>query len=409
MKGLVLGGGLGMFRVFGMAAVLVLFFPVLGFSQDSWQQTGSLQSVLDRVYNEMIPMCSELIHVGRVIAGFGALWYIASRVWRHISAAEPVDFYPLMRPFGLGLAILLFPGVLAVMNGVLKPTVAGTAKMVKGSDEAIKALLKLKEQELKKSERWKLYVGEDGRGDREEWYKYTYRDNPDASGEGFLESFGNDIRFWADRADYKMRHSFKQFIAEVLQVVYYAASLCINTLRTFFLIVLAILGPLVLGFAVFDGMQHTLSVWIARYINIYLWLPIANIFGAILGKIQQNMIKIDISQVQNNGDTFFSPTDLAYMIFLIIGILGYFCVPTVANYVIHAGGGNSILSKVNAMTAGGTSSVKQGGMTSMAGAKYGVGMIIDAFGDGKKDTSQGMAEASGQDYFKDKLTGDKKS
>lgn len=38
---------------------------------------------------------------------------------------------------------------------------------------------------------------------------------------------------------------------------------------TFYMIVLAILGPLVFGIAVFDGFQHTLTVWIARYLNIF--------------------------------------------------------------------------------------------------------------------------------------------
>jgi len=384
--------------------LVLLVVPEFGFAQGVSGQTAGLQSVLDRVYREMIPMCSSLIDAGRAIAGFGALWYIASRVWRHIASAEPVDFYPLLRPFALGLAIVLFPSVLGVFNGVLSPTVSATSAMVKGSDAAIKALLKKKEQELRKSQKWKMYVGEDGSGDRAEWYKYTHPKDPEGEEENWLEAVGNGIKFWADRQDYKMRHGFKEFISQVLEVVYYAASLCINTLRTFFLIVLAILGPLVLGFAVFDGLQHTLSVYVARYINIYLWLPIANIFGAILGKIQQNMIKLDIEEVASNGDTFFSQTDLAYLIFMIIGIVGYFCVPTVANYVIHAGGGNSILTKVNAMTVGGTTSMQRGGMTSIAGVKYGAGMVADAFGDSKRQMS-GMAESSGSDYFKDKISG----
>lgn len=392
-----------LFKAICLVAV-VLVWPAYGYGQGGSGQTAGLQSVLDKVYQQMIPMCSNLIDTGRAIAGFAALWYIASRVWRHIASAEPVDFYPLLRPFALGLAIVLFPAVLGVFNGVLSPTVTATSTMVKGSDEAIKALLKKKEQQLRKSEKWKLYVGDDGRGNREEWYKYTHRKDPEGSSEGWLESIGNDIKFWADRQDYKMRHGFKEFISQVLEVVYFAASLCINTLRTFFLIVLAILGPLVLGFSVFDGLQHTLSVYVARYINIYLWLPIANIFGAILGKIQQNMIKLDIEEVAQNGDTFFSQTDLAYLIFMIIGIVGYFCVPTVANYVIHAGGGNSILTKINAMTVGGANSVKEGTMSSIAGAKYGTGMVVDAFSDGKRQMS-GMAEASGSDYFKDRLSG----
>src|SRR4051812_21003977 len=83
----------------------------------------SLHSVLDQLYDEMIPLCSQLIGVGRALAGFAALWYIASRVWRHLSNAEPIDFYPLFRPFVIGFAVLVFPLVLDMINGVMKPTV----------------------------------------------------------------------------------------------------------------------------------------------------------------------------------------------------------------------------------------------------------------------------------------------
>jgi conjugative transposon TraJ protein len=392
-------------KLSGLTAFLCLLFPYGSHAQGLADQIGGLQAVLEKVYDDMIPLCSDMIAVARAIAGFGALWYIANRVWRHIAAAEPIDFYPLLRPFALGLAIVFFPALLAVMNGVLQPTVSATGTMVKHSNATIEALLEHKEAELKKSTKWKLYVGEDGSGNREDWYKYTHPQDPNAEEENWLEGIGNDIKFWADRQDFKMRHSFKQFMSELLELVYQAAALCINTLRTFFLIVLAILGPLVLGFAVFDGLQHTLSVWIARYINIFLWLPIANIFGAILGKIQENMIKLDIDEVAQNGDTFFSSTDTAYMIFMIIGIVGYFCVPTVANYVVHAGGANGILTKINSMTAIGSANTRQGTMTSIAGLKYGAGMIKDQFGDGKREMSGGMAEASGQDYFHEKLRG----
>lgn len=380
-------------------------FPAGAYAQGAAAYLGGLQSVLDKVYAEMIPLCSDMIGLGRAVAGFGALWYIASRVWRQIAAAEPIDVYPLLRPFALGLAILLFPALLSVMNGVLNITVAGTSAMKLNSDAAIKALLKKKEVELKKSDKWKAYVGTDGGGDRAKWYKLTHPKESSGTGEGWMESIGNDIKFWADRQDYKMRHSFKQFISEVLELLYQAAALCINTMRTFFLIVLAILGPIVLGFAVYDGLQHTLTVWIARYINIFLWLPIANIFGAILGKIQQNMLKLDISEVQQNGDTFFSSTDTAYLIFMIIGILGYFSVPTIANYVVHAGGGNSIHNKVNSMVVS-TGAAAMGTVSGIAASKgKSGGMVADRNGDGHRNTAYGMAEGSGQDYFRDRLSG----
>jgi hypothetical protein len=98
-------------------ALTGILFPLFSKADGLAGDIQGLQGVLNNVYNEMLPMCSQLIGVARGIAGFGALWYIAARVWRHLANAEPVDFYPLLRPFALGMAILLFPTVIAVING----------------------------------------------------------------------------------------------------------------------------------------------------------------------------------------------------------------------------------------------------------------------------------------------------
>ena len=329
--------------------LMLLVFSAIATSASAQDITSSLQGmqpVLNKVYDQMIPLCSNLIDAARGIAGFGALFYIASRVWRQIAHAEPLDFYPLLRPFALGLCILLFPSVIALMNGVMQPIVSSTAAMVTDSNNSIALLLKQKEDAVKNSSSYQMYVGDDGNGDRDRWYKYTHPDDPNDQNEGTFSALGNDMKFWMDKQAYNFKNNIKEWMSEILQVLYAAAILCINTIRTFYLIVLAILGPLVFGFAVFEGLQHSLTQWLARYINIFLWLPIANIFGSIIGKVQQQMIQLDISQIQSAGDTFFSPTDTAYLIFLCIGIVGYFSVPSVANYMIHAHGGNGLLNRV---------------------------------------------------------------
>ncbi len=343
-------------RVFWKVTLVValgLVLPCSLYGQGFTGEIESFQSVLDRLYDEMLPLCSKLIDVGRGLAGFGAMWYIASRVWRHIANAEPVDFYPLLRPFALGLAILLFPSVLALINSVLKPTVDGTSAMVDGSNNSIAYLLRQKEEAIRRTPAWQMYVGIDGGGDRDKWYRYTH---PDGTEEGVLDGIGNDIKFAMAKASYSFRNSIKQWMSEILHVLYAAAALCINTIRTFYLIVLAILGPIVFGFSVFDGLTHTLTIWIARYINVFLWLPVANIFGSIIGKIQENMLRMDIQQVNQYGDTFFSSSDTAYLIFMVIGIVGYFTVPSVASYVVHASGANALLFKTTNLVSGGAQS-----------------------------------------------------
>lgn len=372
-----------------------ILLPCISHAQTIADDMNSLHGVLEQLYDEMLPLCSNLLGVGQGLAGFGAIWYIASRVWRHIASAEPIDFYPLFRPFVIGFCIMIFPSVLNIINGVMKPTVTATAAMVEGSNKAIEVLLRQKENALKKTNPWQMYVGSDGSGDRDKWYKYTH-DNANPEGEGMLASIGNDIRFAMSKASYNFRNSVKEWMSEVLQVLFEAASLCIDTLRTFQLVVLSVLGPLVFGISVFDGFHHTLTVWLARYINIYLWLPVANIFGAIIGKIQENMLKIDIAQADTYGNTFFSRTDAAYLVFMIIGIVGYFTVPSVANYIVHAGGGGALGQKATSIFSNSTTSV-------VNTASQGAGMAADAMGNAAGRMYQSMSgSGSSAPYFKDK-------
>ncbi len=64
-------------------------------------------------------------------------------------------------------------------------------------------------------------------------------------------------------------------------------------------------------------------------------MPVANIFGSIIGKIQEKILAVDIGQVQDTLDTFFNSADVAYLVFMIIGIVGYLTVPFVANYIVN--------------------------------------------------------------------------
>lgn len=310
----------------------------------------SLQYVLAQLYKDMLPLCSGLIGVARLMAGFGTLWFIAARVWKHIAAAEPVDLLPLLRPFVIGSCILVFPSVIALINGILQPTVTATEDMVKGSNEAISRHL-----DLSNTESW---------------------------GVGALNP-ANWIR---------------ELLRDFLELLFEAAGLCINTIRTFYLLVLAIIGPLVFGLSVFDGFQHTITVWLARYINVFLWLPVSNIFGAMIAKIQENMLKADITSVPGMMPGI-SMSDTAYLVFMLIAIVGYFTVPSVASYIVNAGGGNALVHKITKLT---TSAGKAAGTVASGGG----GMAADAFGSSASRLSGNMADNSINDqYFKDKVKG----
>jgi conjugative transposon TraJ protein len=141
-----------------------------------------------------------------------------------------------------------------------------------------------------------------------------------------------------ERGMYQLKKTVRDFFRELLEILFQAAALVIDTLRTFFLIVLAILGPIAFAISVYDGFQSTLTAWISRYISVYLWLPVSDLFSSILAKIQVLMLQNDISELQNNPNFSIDASNTIYVIFMIIGIVGYFTIPTVAGWIIQAGG-----------------------------------------------------------------------
>jgi conjugative transposon TraJ protein len=300
---------------------------------DIGTEIGGLRATLDQVYNTMIVHCSDLIGIGQAIAGFATLWFIAVRVWGHIARAESVDVYPLFRPFVIGFAIMIFPSVIGLINGVMQPTVSGTAAMVNGSNQAVATLLQEKQEALQNSGDWQMYVGPDGSGNLDKWEVLSGE-----ADSGFASGLSNRVKFEMAKVSYNMKNSVKVWLSEILQVLFEAASLCINTVRTFYLIILAIFGPLAFGFSVFDGFGHILKNWLTRYLNVFLWLPVANIFGSLIAQVQQEMLKLDIAQLNASGQTTFGTTDTAYMIFLLLAIVGYCTVPSVTNYIVSGSG-----------------------------------------------------------------------
>ena len=237
--------------------------PVTGLSTG----IGGLQATLENVYNTMMGHCGELMGIGQALAGFGALLYCSFRIFGHLARAEAVDVYPLLRPFGLGLLIFFYPAFLGALNSLLQPTVAGTAALVDDANAAITVLLQEKEAALEQSTDWQMYVGPDGGGSLEKWEQYS-----GGAETGAFSGLTNAVKFEMAKMSYNFRNGVRAALSEVLQIVYEAAALCINTLRTFELLLMAILGPLVMGLSVYDPWRTALSAWLGRYVTVFMWL-----------------------------------------------------------------------------------------------------------------------------------------
>lgn len=309
----------------------------------------NLHTVLEGLYDEMMPLCEDMLDIGKGLAGLGALFYVASRVWQSQARAEPIDVYPLLRPFAIGICILLFPTlVLGTLNEGLGLIVQGTHSMV--------------EEQTLDMERY--------RAQKDELEREAMMRSPETaflvSDEEFdrqLDELGwtpgdmaTRLGMYVEVGMYNMEKKIRDAFRSLLELLFAAASLLIDTVRTFFLVVLSILGPLAFAFSVWDGFQSTLTQWFARYISVYLWLPVSDLFSCMLAKIQVLMLQSDIAELQSNPEYSIDNSNSVYIVFMLIGIIGYFTVPTVANWIVQAGGAGNYSRNIN------RSAVKGGGL-----------------------------------------------
>jgi hypothetical protein len=65
----------------------------------------NLHELLRSLYDDMMPLAGDMAAVAKGLAGLGALFYVALKVWQALSRAEPIDMFPLLRPFALGFAL----------------------------------------------------------------------------------------------------------------------------------------------------------------------------------------------------------------------------------------------------------------------------------------------------------------
>ena len=320
----------------------------------------NLHQILRTLYQEMMPLCSNLTGVAKGIAGLGALFYVAAKVWQALARAEPIDVYPLLRPFAIGLCIMFFPTfVLGTINTVLSPVVKGCHGMLESQTFDMNKYREQKdklEYEANKRNPETAYLV-----DKEEFDKKLDELGWSA---GDLITMGG---MYIDRAEYRMKQNIRRWFQELLELLFQSAGLVIDTIRTFFLIVLSILGPIAFAISVYDGFQSTLTQWITRYISVYMWLPVSDLFSSVLARIQVLMLTKDIEAM---SDPTFIPdsSNTVYMVFLIIGIFGYFTIPTVANWIIMAGGVSGANRAMNTTAA-------KAGNVAAAGAGAAVGNV----------------------------------
>lgn len=280
---------------------------------------NSFNSTVDNIYSQFLPYVGNLVMAGRAIAGTGALFYIAVRVWKSLVNVEPIDFYPLFRPLAIALLLVLYSPFIACINVGLSPLVAASNAILTNS-----VTISPTSQTAYKNV---IYQITD--------YKSQVLGNADQTLDGIQDPLLGNKKLAG------LQISYRLLIYESLKFLYSAVPMVIIALRTFILIILMIAGPISLGLSVWNGLGDSLLNWIKGYIVIYLWLPIYNIITALFTSLYVstfNTIVLNVNNAPSGDNGTLSSSDTTLMCLMLIAVIGNFAIPFIANYLVKVSG-----------------------------------------------------------------------
>ncbi|CQB88160.1 Bacteroides conjugative transposon TraJ protein [Chlamydia trachomatis] len=281
----------------------------------------SITETINEVFDKMMDSADLLIGLSTVIAGIGCIIYLASVLLPMIERSERIEIYPLLKPIFVALVIANFTTLTKAGSEISTGVGSAIGKMVATQDT---------------NSYFKIFMSK-----VDEMTGRSNSDTPDApppsedaDGSGSTtQTEKEEDGFWTWllwQFVYGILIPGLAWLAMFLGQLIYLGLLIFSK---FYLVVLAIVGPLSFGLSQFKMFAGSATQWLARFLSVALWPGLANLVKAIINEI--------VMAIAQNMQPTFSAVIVSILLLIFSATL-YLQVPTLASFIIQSGGvGNS--------------------------------------------------------------------
>ncbi|WP_320113227.1 hypothetical protein [Draconibacterium orientale] len=289
--------------------------------------TNDFFAFTDTLVDSGVNHARILVDMARAIGGIAAFFYIAKRIYEQLIADNPVSLLPLLRPFALVLVITFWGPFVNLLLAPTKGLTHLSEAVYADKKHIVKERLEDKQQAILSTDLPLFYENEEKEADL--WDK----------GVNLILTTYNIFsgRAIQNQINFYIMDATRQLLESFFEVLVYL----IAFLRTVFCVLLVIFGPLVFALSIFDGFQDNYLQWIARFVNVNLYLPIALLILSIVQEILIYVLEVEIAQI--NAMLIYEPKlfFVSNLIVPVCGIIGMAMVPKISSWIIHASGTNS--------------------------------------------------------------------
>ena len=289
--------------------------------------TKGFFSFTDFMVTAGVGQARVLVDMARAVGGIAAFFYISKRIYEQLIADNPVSLLPLLRPFALVLVITFWGPFVNLLLAPTKGLTHLSEAVYADKKHIVKQRLEEKQQAIIAADLPIFYENEEKEAAL--WDK----------GINLLLTSYNILtgRAIQNQINFYVMDILRQVLESFFEVLVYL----IAFLRTVFCVLLVIFGPLVFALSIFDGFQDNYLQWIARFVNVNLYLPIALLVLSLIQEILIYVLELEIAMI--NAMPIYQPQPfyVSNLVVPICGIIGMAMVPKIASWIIHASGTNS--------------------------------------------------------------------
>lgn len=335
--------------------------------------------VLTKLKEQMLPLCDDMGKLAMAIALLGVLWSITSKILTSMAQAEPIDYVAFLKPLAIALCISLFtPLVIGILDGIMNPVSTVASNIAKSQIETTKELQQIVDKRIEEKPLTK-----------EEVLFYMEQASPkgvfDEKNKPTPEEQEMQMQTLAKAKKASFTTVIMSYITDILsfllQWLVEAVSMGLAVISTFFLIILAIFGPLAFAAGCFPAFENSISAWLARYLSISLWVPITDLFSAMMSRVQLISLQGQMASLEEGVGL----EGVLHILISIVAVYGLLSIPTIAGWIVQSGGTGSYSRNMtnHAGKVGGVGAAALGrastGFNKASGAASASGMINRSF------------------------------
>lgn len=333
------------------------------------------EELLLTLKSDMMQLCAPIMLVAKALAGIGCLVAAGMISIKSMADNAPFNPWPYLKPISLGFCILYFD-ILIVggLDGILQPIAKGTSALAEAAESSNFELSDQLEEARSKLPPNPQVVYYMTKEDQKAEVAAT-ENKGEIQPKDYDEIARKDLA-----ADVEYKKTWIMSVLESIMLVFsYAAKMIVNIIGTFFLIILGLLGPLAFAAACFPPLEGSFSSWLSHYITTSLWLPIANLLTAALSLANNLLCEQQLQEASTSGTV----NSILMLAMMVVGIFGYFSVPSLANWIVQSGGSGSYARNMSRTAREGVSKAASG----ISKARKGLGGVAARYGGGFKSVA----------------------